>query len=218
MKLNTSPRLFAAKYPTGIFFADKTREVGGDYARLASIDYARLELTIDETCPADLRQVIENQARAMQVQRGQQYQISTSGQTITLGNALDEDEFVIPPASFCHFDGQGMAFLDEGFIVGIPRSDDGTYLADDAIIIDRNSFDGAPGEQTYEEFEELVAKASEGWQYAERKETPYRFRQAPNGYPVEAEFYAGPRHGWRMCMDIGVKVWIRDNFPVQVAA
>ena len=81
-------RLFPAVFPTGIFYADRAREEHGDYKRLGDVSFSRLELTIDPKCPQGLRRLIEADAERLQAMRGQPYQASTAGQTITLGYAL----------------------------------------------------------------------------------------------------------------------------------
>lgn len=80
-------RLFSGVYPTGIVYADRAREVGGDYARLAYLNFATLKLEVEANCPADLRQRIELDAAVIQAKRGQQFQTSTAGQAVLLGSA-----------------------------------------------------------------------------------------------------------------------------------
>ena len=78
-------RLFAGVYPCGIVYADRAREVAGDYARAAFLDYKTLELQFEPTCPRELRAQIAEDAATIQARRGKSFQISTSGQTIILG-------------------------------------------------------------------------------------------------------------------------------------
>jgi hypothetical protein len=80
-------RLFSGIYPTGIVYADRAREVNGDYARLAYLNFDTLTLQVEHNCPADLRQRIEADAAEIQAMRGEQYRISTSNQTVLLGAA-----------------------------------------------------------------------------------------------------------------------------------
>jgi hypothetical protein len=82
-----NPRIFSGIFPTGISYADRQREKAGDYARLAFLDFAKLQLTIEPDAPADLAAEIRADAAAIQAQRGTLYQVSTSGQTIRLGFA-----------------------------------------------------------------------------------------------------------------------------------
>lgn len=78
-----SARLFAGVYPCGIVYADRGRERGGDYARLAFLPYATLRLQVEKDCPAALRALIE--ADAKRYRAGEELQISSSGQTVRLG-------------------------------------------------------------------------------------------------------------------------------------
>lgn len=78
-------RIFAGIYPEGIVYADRHRERGGDYARLAFLSFGTLKLEIEKDCPDELRRQIVAEAGRIQVRKGEPFQISTSGQTITLG-------------------------------------------------------------------------------------------------------------------------------------
>ncbi|MGA2107227.1 MAG: hypothetical protein ABSH25_06250 [Syntrophorhabdales bacterium] len=78
-------RLFIGIYPTGVSYADRSREECGDYKRLAFLNFHTLALDIEKDCPADLRERIVADASTIQARRGQQFQTSTSGQTVTLG-------------------------------------------------------------------------------------------------------------------------------------
>ena len=79
--------LFIGVFPTGISYADRTRERDGDYVRLAFLRFATLVLTVEADCPAGLRARIEADARRMEMLRGQDYPVSSCGQTVRLGNA-----------------------------------------------------------------------------------------------------------------------------------
>ena len=81
-------KLFIGVYPCGLVYADRSREEGGDYARLAFLDYATLALDIKDNCPADLRKEVTEHAAGMQGRQGEPYQISSAGQTVTLGSRL----------------------------------------------------------------------------------------------------------------------------------
>ena len=85
-KVQLLDRLFSGVYPCGIVYADRYREKGGDYARLAFLAYDTLQLRVEEDCPVELRALIETDAAAIQAKRGQLYQVSTSGQTVMLGS------------------------------------------------------------------------------------------------------------------------------------
>lgn len=74
--------------PTGWWWSDRTREEDGDYVQLAFLSFSKLELEIFSSCPERLRQRIERKAAEFQALEGQDYRISTSGQTIRLGHAL----------------------------------------------------------------------------------------------------------------------------------
>lgn len=78
-------RIFVGVFPTGIVYADRKREKGGDYARLAFLPYSTLALKIEPDCPAALRTWIELDAASIASRRGQAFEISTSGQTVMLG-------------------------------------------------------------------------------------------------------------------------------------
>jgi hypothetical protein len=84
-------RLFAGCYPCEIVYADRAREVGGDYKRLAFLSYRTLVLEVEDECPEDLRRHIVQDAARYQAMPGEPLQISTCGQTITLGSALGSD-------------------------------------------------------------------------------------------------------------------------------
>lgn len=79
-------RLFVGVYPTGIVYADRSREEHGDYKRLAFLPYRTLELEWSKGVPADLKKRIESDARVIQARRGEEFQVSTAGQTVRLGD------------------------------------------------------------------------------------------------------------------------------------
>ena len=82
-------RIFVATMATGIGYADRTREEHGDWKRLAILFYSDLRAEIAADCPPELEQQIRAHMAPIQARRGEQYQVSTSGQTITLGHALE---------------------------------------------------------------------------------------------------------------------------------
>ena len=86
--IEPSDRLFSGVYPTGIVYADREMEEHGDHKRLAFLSFSTLELDVKLDCPEDLRKRIEDDASEMQSSRGENYQISTSGQTVKLGFTL----------------------------------------------------------------------------------------------------------------------------------
>jgi len=81
-----NPRIFACVFPTGISYADRHREEHGDYARLAFLPFATLQLEFSKTCPPQLKAEITEDAAKIQARRGSEYQVSTSGQTLRLGS------------------------------------------------------------------------------------------------------------------------------------
>lgn len=89
-------RLFIGVFPTGISYADRAREKDGDWARVAFLGYADLVLTIEPDCPDCLRLEITEHAATLQRRRGEAFEVSTAGQTVTLGHALRDDP---PPAT-----------------------------------------------------------------------------------------------------------------------
>lgn len=86
-------RIFAGVFPCGISYADKEREKDGDFARLAFLYFASLELRFEKDCPASLRPEIEADAATIQARRGEHYQTSTTGQTVLLGSELPTPTF-----------------------------------------------------------------------------------------------------------------------------
>lgn len=89
-------RLFIGVYPTGLVYADRFREVDGDYVRLAYLNYRTLELEFDGPQgralkfegAEELRREIEADARSMQGRRGELFPTSAAGQSILLGGAV----------------------------------------------------------------------------------------------------------------------------------
>lgn len=81
-------RLFIGVYPCGIFYADRLREKHGDYARLAFLPYDTLRLQVEADCPQELIPRIQADAEAMQSRCGEAFQISSCGQTVTLGRLV----------------------------------------------------------------------------------------------------------------------------------
>jgi hypothetical protein len=83
---NPSDRLFSGVYPTGIAYADRAREVDGDYARVAFLPFSTLRLQWSPgNHPAELREQIERDSARIIAQRGQPFEVSSSGQTVILG-------------------------------------------------------------------------------------------------------------------------------------
>lgn len=85
--LTLTERLFIGVYPAGLVYADRAIEEHGDYAKVAFLSYASLELTVYRDRSPLLPLVREDAAR-MQARRGEEFQVSTAGQTVRLGHAL----------------------------------------------------------------------------------------------------------------------------------
>jgi hypothetical protein len=83
-----NPRIFAGVYPMGIVYADRQREAHGDYKRLAFLAFSTLVLDVEPDCPPALRAEIEADAAPIQAMKGQDFQVSTSGQTVVLGTRI----------------------------------------------------------------------------------------------------------------------------------
>jgi hypothetical protein len=80
--------LFSGVFPTGISYCDRRVEEHGDYKRCALLSFSTLELDIRKGCSSDLKARIIEDAAKIQARRGEQYQVSGSGQTITLGHGI----------------------------------------------------------------------------------------------------------------------------------
>ena len=79
-----SDRLFIGIYPAGIVYADRSTQEHGDYKKLAFLSYATLSLVVYH-CPVELLAEIHGHASDVIAQRGKQFKVSASGQTVTLG-------------------------------------------------------------------------------------------------------------------------------------
>lgn len=87
-RFNLDDRLFIGVYPTGVVYADRTRERHGDYVRLAFLPFDTLALLVEADCPLELRVQIQCSAAHIQARKGEDYQVSTCGQTVRLGSAI----------------------------------------------------------------------------------------------------------------------------------
>jgi hypothetical protein len=74
----TTPKdcIFIGLYPTGIVYANRTREENGDYKKLGYMNYKTLVLELRPNCPADLAELIKADAATVQAKRGQSYEIA----------------------------------------------------------------------------------------------------------------------------------------------
>jgi len=79
-------RLSIATFPTGISYADRQRERGGDYLRVAFLPFDTLALEWSPgRHPPELRELIERDAAGVAARRGQAFQVSGAGQSVVLG-------------------------------------------------------------------------------------------------------------------------------------
>jgi hypothetical protein len=79
-------RVFRGVYPAGLVYADRQHEVDGDYARLAFLPFDTLTPVWQATCPRALRPEIQADMDTIRARRGEQFEISTCGQTVLLGS------------------------------------------------------------------------------------------------------------------------------------
>lgn len=86
--------LFIGVYPSGIFYADKSREVHSDYPRVAFLDFGKLVLNFEPNCPVALRKSVTEHAAGIQARAGQRYRISGAGQTVLLGAELPQTAYL----------------------------------------------------------------------------------------------------------------------------
>jgi hypothetical protein len=73
-----SDRIFVGVYPEGLVYADRAREVAGDYARLAFQPYDTLEPDYARDIPSDVRPSLERLIRGVQARRGERFSRSES--------------------------------------------------------------------------------------------------------------------------------------------
>jgi hypothetical protein len=85
-RTQSDERVFVGIFPTGVSYADRKRQVAGDYARLAFLSFDTLELTFQPDCPQQLRQEIIDDAATIQARKGEQFETSACGQTVLLGH------------------------------------------------------------------------------------------------------------------------------------
>lgn len=79
-------RLFIAKFPTGIGYADRSKEEHGDYKRVAFLYYRTLRFEPEKNANRELIEQARQHAVAIQAMRGQEFRVSASGQTVLLGS------------------------------------------------------------------------------------------------------------------------------------
>lgn len=86
-----SENLFIGVYPAGLVYADRSKELHGDYARVAFLPYDTLELRIDAPRSELLPEVLKD-AATLQAKSGELYEVSACGQTVLLGSAKPKPE------------------------------------------------------------------------------------------------------------------------------
>ena len=82
-------RLFIGHVPTGLIYCDRSREVAGDYARVANLFWADLTFIPAKGAKGELLRRARQHAASYQARRGELEQVSSSGQTVLLGWALE---------------------------------------------------------------------------------------------------------------------------------
>ncbi len=84
--MSIQDRLFVGVYPCGIVYADRAREEGGEYKRIAFLDYKTLYLRISCMCrEPDLVSAIADHASTIISRRGERFETSACGQSVVLG-------------------------------------------------------------------------------------------------------------------------------------
>ncbi len=133
-------RLFSCLMPAGVSYSDKSREVGGDYKKLAFLPYDTLVLEVQKDCPIELEEQIRRDARTVQCQVGQQYRVSETGQTVLLGSKIKPVKMTIrsQSASEVH---EIIAFsmCEPAVMAARFKTRDGRYLRTEGCVL---SFDG----------------------------------------------------------------------------
>ena len=89
LKPPAATQLSVATFPTGIAYADSSRERDGDYLRLAFLPFQTLELewTPRVRVSPEMRRLIVEHADRLRSRKGEDYQVSTAGQTVKRGHA-----------------------------------------------------------------------------------------------------------------------------------
>ena len=69
------------------FYVPEGREIGPEekWRLVTRLLVVPLEPAIEKDCPAEMRPLVESDIQRLQACRGEEYQVSTSGQTVTLG-------------------------------------------------------------------------------------------------------------------------------------
>ena len=82
-----APSLFIGVFPCGISYCDRSRDVDGDYAKVAFLPYDTLALRIDAPRSPLLAEIRAHAAK-LQARAGQHFDISATGQGVILGSKL----------------------------------------------------------------------------------------------------------------------------------
>ena len=77
----TDDRLFVGVFPAGLVYADRRR----NYETVAFLSYATLQLHWRAEVDDELKAEIERSAARLQARRGEQFEVSATGQTVMLG-------------------------------------------------------------------------------------------------------------------------------------
>lgn len=85
-KMSPEQALFVGVFPTGWSFADRRKERGGDWKRVAFLSFCTLKLELERDCPKDLLPLVREFANEMEGRRGTLYRPSVHGNPIVLGS------------------------------------------------------------------------------------------------------------------------------------
>lgn len=130
MASDVSERLFIGIYPGGVVYADRKRQEGGDYKRVAFLPYDTLELMVAPgSHPKALLDAVKRDAEKIAARRGELFVVSSSGQTVRLGRSsgtsvqvarFSDGGFVLHKA----IDGRTSAWFDkQGRLLDVERRD-----------------------------------------------------------------------------------------------
>jgi len=85
IKHTNDNRLFACIYPGGIAYSDRTKEEHGDYKKVAFLSFKTLVVEPAKNANKELLAAAMLDAKKIQARKGENFQVSSSGQYITLG-------------------------------------------------------------------------------------------------------------------------------------
>jgi len=93
-----SDALFIGIYPSGIVYADRRKERGGDYTRVAFLPYNNLVLAVEKGADPELVAEARAHADTLIAQRGEAFAIDASGHHVILGKDLYGPKgYALPP-------------------------------------------------------------------------------------------------------------------------